>query len=132
MIHMVLTLTLRYKSLHDNFQGGDHKFVPVSEGYVDYGHLYAANTFTDPHGRQILYGWVSESLSDETVHNNGWAGRCISTYIHCDNMLYKPIIGMQSVPRVISLSSRNTLLFNPPEVCTYKATANNMIPLLES
>ena len=60
--------------IHDNFQGDDHKFVPVSEGYVDYGHLYAASTFTDPHGRQILYGWMSESLSDETVHKNGWAG----------------------------------------------------------
>ena len=55
-------------------QGDDHKFVPISEGYVDYGHLYAASTFTDPHGRQILYGWVSESVSDETAHNNGYQG----------------------------------------------------------
>ena len=58
-------------------QGDDHKFVPISEGYVDYGHLYAASTFTDPRGRQILYGWVSESVSDETAHNNGYQGKQI-------------------------------------------------------
>ncbi len=77
--------------IHDNLQGDDYKFVPVSEGYVDYGHLYAASTFTDPNGRQVLYGWVSESLSDETVHNNGWAGIYLSSYKHHDNnMLYEP------------------------------------------
>ena len=77
--------------IHDNLQGDDYKFVPVSEGYIDYGHLYAASTFTDPHGRQVLYGWVSESLSDETVHNNGWTGIYLSSYKHHDNnMLYEP------------------------------------------
>ena len=62
-------------------QGGDHKFVSISEGYVDYGHLYAASTFTDPRGRQILYGWVSESVSDETAHNNGYQGKQIITHV---------------------------------------------------
>ncbi|XP_065891882.1 sucrose-6-phosphate hydrolase-like isoform X1 [Dysidea avara] len=76
--------------------GAGYKFQTVSKGMVDYGHFYAANSFFDPHGRRIVYGWISESLSDDTIHKNGWAG-------------------MQSVPRVISLSRDNTLLFNPVE-----------------
>ena len=74
--------------IHDNFQGDDYKFVPISEGYVDYGYLYAASTFTDPNGRQILYGWVSESLSDETVHNNGWEGGHLPKYSHYAVVIY--------------------------------------------
>ena len=44
---------------------------------VDYGHFYAANSFFDPHGRRIVYGWISESLSDDTIHKNGWAGNMV-------------------------------------------------------
>ena len=44
---------------------------------VDYGHFYAANSFFDSHGRRIVYGWISESLSDDTIHKNGWAGNMV-------------------------------------------------------
>ena len=45
-----------------DYQGDDHKFVPFSEGYVDYGYLYAASTFTDHVTHFTWIIWMTQPL----------------------------------------------------------------------
>lgn len=68
----------------------DHRFTAENEGVVDWGSYYAAKTMLDAHGRRILWGWIPESRPDAELIKAGWAGA-------------------MSLPRVLSLNSRNEL-----------------------
>ena len=67
-----------------------HRFTPENEGVVDWGSYYAAKTMLDAHGTRVLWGWIPEARSDADLIAAGWAG-------------------VMSLPRVLSLNSRNEL-----------------------
>ena len=44
-------------------------------GLIDWGILYAANTFQAPDGRRLLWGWIiEEDLPNAVLANKGWTG----------------------------------------------------------
>lgn len=65
-------------------------FTPEKEGVVDWGAYYAAKTMLDADGNRILWGWITETRPDSELIAAGWAGA-------------------MSLPRVLSLNSRNEL-----------------------
>ena len=68
----------------------NQRFTPQKEGVVDWGSYYAAKTMLDAGGRRILWGWIPEARPDADLIAAGWAGA-------------------MSLPRVLSLNSRNEL-----------------------
>lgn len=68
----------------------NHRFTPENEGVVDWGSYYAAKTMLDAHGRRVLWGWIPETRSNADLIAAGWAG-------------------VMSLPRVLSLNTRNEL-----------------------
>lgn len=52
------------------------KFQYKRGGYLDYGSLYAANSFIDPtSGRRIMHGWIpEEDITSENARQKGWNG----------------------------------------------------------
>jgi beta-fructofuranosidase len=53
----------------------DRQFRPASRGKLDLGgYLYAATTFRDPKGRQIMVAWIKEGRSKASVLKAGWSG----------------------------------------------------------
>jgi len=76
-----------------------HRFRPKAHGLLDYGGLYyAPQAFTDQGGRRICFGWLPEGRSSEAMAQAGWAG-------------------VQSLPRLLSLSSKGALEQRPiPEL----------------
>jgi beta-fructofuranosidase len=69
------------------------RFTPEKEGVVDWGAYYAAKTMLDADGNRILWGWITETRPDSELIAAGWAGA-------------------MSLPRVLSVSSRNELQMN--------------------
>lgn len=65
-------------------------FTPEKEGVVDWGAYYAAKTMLDANGNRILWGWITETRPDAELTAAGWAGA-------------------MSLPRVLSLNSKNEL-----------------------
>jgi beta-fructofuranosidase len=65
-------------------------FTPEKEGVVDWGAYYAAKTMLDANGNRILWGWITETRADADLIAAGWAGA-------------------MSLPRVLSLNSKNEL-----------------------
>lgn len=65
-------------------------FTPEKEGVVDWGAYYAAKTMLDADGNRILWGWITETRPDAELIAAGWAGA-------------------MSLPRVLSLNSKNEL-----------------------
>ena len=94
MIHHAVSLVGTY---------ADHRFTPLQEALVDYGHsLYAPQSFTDEQGRRIMFGWLREERSGETQAAAGWSGA-------------------MSLPRVLSLSRDGRLHMAPaPEVASLR------------
>jgi beta-fructofuranosidase len=75
----------------------DFTFTSEYEGILDnsgWEGFYAPNTLVDPKGRKIMWGWMTEVSRGEFQGANGWAGA-------------------QSIPRVISLESDNSLRMEP-------------------
>jgi beta-fructofuranosidase len=68
----------------------NHSFTPEKEGVVDWGAYYAAKTMLDAEGDRILWGWITETRPEADLIAAGWAGA-------------------MSLPRVLSLNSRNEL-----------------------
>jgi beta-fructofuranosidase len=65
-------------------------FTTEKEGIVDWGSYYAAKSMPDAEGNRILWGWITETRPDAELIAAGWAGA-------------------MSLPRVLSLNSRNEL-----------------------
>ena len=71
----------------------DLKFIPEYRGEIDLGgSLYAPQVFQDEKDRQILFGWLKERRAVESQVAAGWAG-------------------VMTLPRVLSLGSKNQLEF---------------------
>jgi beta-fructofuranosidase len=80
----------------------DERFIVESEGVYDAGVSYASLMHLDESGRPLIYSWLRESRSVELQKEAGWTG-------------------VQAIPRVLSLDSRNRLISRPvPEVETLR------------
>jgi beta-fructofuranosidase len=71
-------------------------FTKQRQGLLDGGTYYAPKTQLDARGRRILWGWVSETRSDDALKAAGWAG-CIS------------------LPRVLGLDGEGNLTMAPAD-----------------
>ena len=83
---------------------GDKRFVPDVEHKLDYGdrHFYAPQSFTDAHGRRIIFGWIYEGRSIEAQLASGWSG-------------------VMSLPRVLSLGPDGQVCMQPaPELAALR------------
>ena len=82
----------------------DNRFEPGSWQPVDLGGptvYYAPNSFSDPNGRRMLWGWI---MADRPIEA-GWS--------HC-----------LSLPRVLTLAADNTLRYEPvPELAALRQNA---------
>ena len=74
-------------------------FTPERQGIVDSGgHFFAPQVMADDRQRRLMFGWIWEGRSEEAQRAAGWAG-------------------VQSLPRVLSLTPDNTLAATPaPEL----------------
>ena len=54
----------------------DGRFTPESVHRLDHGlrHFYAPQTFSDPAGRRLAFGWAQEARSEQAVLRAGWSG----------------------------------------------------------
>lgn len=78
--------------------GEDYKFTSEVEGVLDHSGwegFYAPNSLTDPTGRRIVFGWLTENARGDLKDELDWAG-------------------VQSIPRVLTMEN-NTLWQNPAE-----------------
>jgi sucrose-6-phosphate hydrolase SacC (GH32 family) len=83
----------------------DHKFYPEKHGRFTYdqcnlecGNLYAPIVMKDAQGRHILFGWVTDGLSESAQRRMGWSG-------------------VMCLPRVLSLGDNSMLVIEPaPEL----------------
>ena len=74
------------------------RFIVETEGVYDAGVSYASLMHVDEGGRPLIYSWLRESRSVDLQKKAGWTG-------------------VQAIPRVLSLDSRNRLISDPvPEV----------------
>jgi len=57
---------------------GEYKnavFTPLSEERYGHGNIYAARTFIDSEGQRVLFGWITERISQEKdALTRGWSG----------------------------------------------------------
>ncbi len=72
----------------------DGRFVPEVEGVYDAGYSYASLCHQDESGRQLIYSWIREARSGAQQVAAGWSG-------------------LQAIPRVLWLDSRNRLCSAP-------------------
>lgn len=71
---MVSPIPLR-KTLYFLGSFRDHRFEPQHQGVVDDGgYFYAPQSFTDAHGRRIMFGWLWEGREESAQRAAGWAG----------------------------------------------------------
>ncbi len=74
------------------------RFHPETEGVLDYGYYYAPLSLQDDRGRRLMWGWLRE-------------GRAISEQVRANWS------GVQAIPRVLGLDSRQRLVMEPvPEL----------------
>jgi beta-fructofuranosidase len=71
-----------------------HRFIPLAEGVLDYGVLYAPLTTLDDHGQRLMIGWTRETWPDAEQVRVGWSGA-------------------QCIPRVVSVDEQMRLLMQP-------------------
>lgn len=74
----------------------NHRFTPEVEGVLDPGYYYASLSHQADDGRRILYSWIREGRSVDTQVQAGWSG-------------------VQAIPRVLTLDSKNRLIMTPIE-----------------
>jgi beta-fructofuranosidase len=87
------------KTIYFSGEYRDHRFTPLYQGVVDEGGcFYAPQSFTDAHGRRIMFAWLREARDEAAQRAAGWAG-------------------VMSLPRLLSLRSDGRLGMEPaPEL----------------
>ncbi|BEJ14235.1 hypothetical protein CspHIS471_0400020 [Cutaneotrichosporon sp. HIS471] len=56
-------------------RAGEIDLAMSASGMVDWGDLYAGNTFKHPDGRTVLWGWlIEEGLNDAALEAKSWTG----------------------------------------------------------
>ncbi len=68
----------------------------LEEGVLDPAYYYAPLTHEDNQGRRIMHSWIREGRSVDTQVQAGWSG-------------------VQAIPRVLRLDSKNRLIMTPVE-----------------
>jgi len=85
------------------------RFIPFYQDDVDDGGcFYAPQSFTDAHGRRIMFGWLREGRDEAAVRAAGWAGVMSLPRLlvpRSDGRL-----GMQPVPELRALRGQQTSL----------------------
>ena len=80
----------------------DQRFIPEVEGVYDAGDSYASLCHEDEQGRQLIYSWIREGRGNDLQLEAGWSG-------------------VQAIPRVLTLDSKNRLVSRPvPELETLR------------
>lgn len=85
------------RTLYPAYMSGsfsDGRFTPEHIGVLDAGSHYAPQTLRDDQGRRILFGWLREQRSLETMAASEWNG-------------------VMSIPWVLSLGDDGTLRYTP-------------------
>jgi beta-fructofuranosidase len=78
------------------------RFRTETRGLLDHGNYYAMKSMLDEQGRRILWGWVTETRTDEQLRAAGWAGS-------------------MGLPRVLTVGADNRLRMEvPPEFASLK------------
>ena len=72
----------------------DERFIVETEGVYDAGVSYASLMHVDESGRPLIYSWLREARSVALQRQAGWSG-------------------VQAIPRLLSLDSRNRLISRP-------------------
>ena len=103
---MVSPIPLR-KTIYFTGEYRRQRFTPLYQGDVDEGGcFYAPQSFTDAHGRRIMFGWLREARDEAAQRAAGWAG-VMSLPRHLlprsDGRL-----GMQPVPELRALRGQQT------------------------
>ena len=81
----------------------NNRFTPQSEGQVDWGSdFYAPQVMTDADGRRIMFGWSWEARNGTAEKAAQWSPQPEAGWA-----------GVQTLPRVLSLSNAGELLFDP-------------------
>ncbi len=81
----------------------DGRFTPQHEGQVDWGgDFYAPQVMTDADGRRIMFGWSWEARNGTPEKAAQWSAQPQVGWA-----------GVQTLPRVLSLSPEGELLFDP-------------------
>jgi beta-fructofuranosidase len=91
----------------------DHRFEARSSGTVDDGgYFYAPQSFTDDHGRRIMFGWLWEGRSEAAQRAAGWAG------VMSLPRLLRPrsdgALGVDPAPELRALRGQHRRLGNTP------------------
>ena len=73
-------------------------------GIVDGGNFYAAKTLLDDKGRRILFGWITESRSQEEQVAAGWSG--VLSLPRMLSILPDGTLGVAPVPELSALRGR--------------------------
>ena len=80
----------------------EHRFYPQTEGVLDHAYYYAPLSMRDREGRRLMWGWLREGRSISEQVQAGWSG-------------------VQAIPRVLSLDSRQRLVMEPvPELAAIR------------
>jgi beta-fructofuranosidase len=87
---------------------GDKRFVPDVEHKLDYGdrHFYAPQSFTDAHGRRIIFGWIYEGRGIEAQLASGWSG--VMSLPRVLSLGLDGQVCMQPVPELVALRGEHT------------------------
>jgi beta-fructofuranosidase len=107
-ILMVSPIPLR-KTLYFVGSFRDHTFEALNQGVVDDGgYLYAPQSFTDDHGRRVMFGWLWEGREQSLQRAAGWAGVMSLPRVLLPRS--DGALGMQPAPELRSLRGRCTRL----------------------
>jgi beta-fructofuranosidase len=103
---MVSPIPLR-KTLYFVGEYTDHRFIPERQGVVDDGgYFYAPQSFTDDHGRRIMFGWLWEGRDQSAQRAAGWAGVMSLPRVLLPRS--DGVLGVQPAPELRSLRGRHT------------------------
>lgn len=96
---LIVSKTTHSDVLYFTGDYANHRFTPSRGGMVDYGaEFFAPQTFTDSHGRRLMFGWLLEGRDEDACIKAGWAG-------------------VMTLPRVLSLDDDSRLVSVPaPEL----------------
>ncbi len=95
----------------------DNQFTPQSEGRVDWGSdFYAPHVMTDAAGRRIMFGWSWEARGGSAERAASWSPQPEVGWA-----------GVQTLPRVLSLSPAGELLFDPiPQAASLRGAEHRL------
>jgi beta-fructofuranosidase len=103
---MVSPIPLR-KTLYFSGNFRERRFEAQHQGVVDDGgYFYAPQSFTDAHGRRIMFGWLWEGRAETAQRAAGWAGVMSLPRVLLPRS--DAALGVQPAPELRALRGRQT------------------------